>query len=111
VLPNYLRGHVKAAVLSLLSDGVLPDGTLGFFHPDSLTFGTSIAPSRIVALVQAVAGVENVRVDRLRRLGGGPNSILVKGLLPIGPLEIARLDNDPSDLENGVLTLTLRGGR
>jgi hypothetical protein len=52
-----------------------------------------------------------VRVDRLRRFGGGPRSVPVTGLLPIGPLEVARLDNDPNDPENGVLTLTLRGGR
>jgi predicted phage baseplate assembly protein len=57
VLPNYLRGHVQAALLAVLGAGVLPDGTLGFFHPDNLTFGVSIAPSRIVALVQSVTGV------------------------------------------------------
>ncbi|HEV3164673.1 MAG TPA: putative baseplate assembly protein [Isosphaeraceae bacterium] len=111
VLPNYQRGHVKADILDLLSDRVLPDGKLGFFHPDNLTFGDSIAPSRIVALVQGVTGVQNVRLDRLRRLRGGPKSSLVGGLLPIKPLEIARLDNDPNDPENGVLSLVLRGGR
>jgi predicted phage baseplate assembly protein len=111
VLPDYVRGHVKSAVLALLGDGVSADGTVGFFHPDRLTFGVAVAASKIVALVQGVPGVENVRVDRLRRLGGGPNSVLSRGLLPIGPLEVARLDGDANDPENGVLSLTLRGGR
>jgi len=31
--------------------------------------------------------------------------------LPLGPLEIARLDNNPSFPENGKLTLDMRGGR
>ena len=35
VLPHYLRGHVEAALLEALSNRVLPDGRLGFFHPDN----------------------------------------------------------------------------
>ena len=38
VLPHYLRGHVKAALLELFSNRILVDGK-GFFHPDKLTFG------------------------------------------------------------------------
>ena len=33
VLPNYLRGHIKAALLDLFSNRTLPDGRLGFFTP------------------------------------------------------------------------------
>jgi hypothetical protein len=32
-------------------------------------------------------------------------------VLSLGPLQIARLDNDPNFPENGILTLDLRGGR
>ena len=42
VLPNYLRGHIKAALLDLFSNRTLPDGRKGFFHPDNLTFGEGI---------------------------------------------------------------------
>ena len=35
---GYFRSEVKAAVAELLSDGVLPGGELGVFHPDNLTF-------------------------------------------------------------------------
>lgn len=111
VLPHYLRGHVKAAMLDVFSNRVLPDGRLGFFHPDRLTFGEGLYVSHIVAAAQAVQGVESVRVTKLNRLFEQPNSELENGILSLGPLEVARLDNDPSFPEHGILTLLLCGGR
>lgn len=111
VQPHHLKGHVEAALLEALSNRRLPDGRLGFFHPDLLTFGTGISLSRLITTVQTVAGVESVRVTRLQRWGEEANHELELGLLPIGPLEIARLDNDPSFPEHGTLTLELGGGR
>lgn len=108
---GYLRGQVKAELLRVLGHRRLPDGRLGFFHPDRLSFGEGIHLSRLVAVAQAVEGVESVRVERLERLHEGPNGEIGNGLLPLGPLEIARLDNDPGFPENGVLTLHLGGGR
>jgi hypothetical protein len=120
VLPHYLRGHVEAAVLDVFSDRVLPDGRLGFFHPDNLTFGEGIYVSRIVAAAQAVVGVQNVQVPRLERYEAAEHppgveatkdGLPLHGLLALGPFEIAQLDNDPSFPENGRLTLDMRGGR
>jgi hypothetical protein len=111
VLPHYLRGHVEAALLDALGNRALPDGRRGLFHPDNLTFGQGIALSRLVAAAQAVTGVERVEVTRLERLYEGPNGEIVAGFLPIGPLEIARLDNDPRFPGNGQLRLTMGGGR
>ena len=50
-------------------------------------------------------------MTRLERRYGGPAAALEAGVLPLGPLEIARLDNDAARPENGVLDFTLRGGR
>ena len=118
VLPNYLRGHVESALLGVLGNGVLPDGTLGFFNPDSLGFGEGIYVSKLVAVVQAVPGVRSVKVTELERLTftdfftPSPGSELPPdSVLTLGPLEIARLDNDPNFPENGVLLLDMRGGR
>lgn len=111
VLPGYLRGHVKATLLDVLSNRMLPDGRLGFFHPDNLTFGEGIYLSKLVAAAQAVPGVESVKINKLERLLEGPNDEIGAGVLPLGSLEIARLDNDPSFPENGLLTLKLGGGR
>ncbi len=111
VLPDYLRGHVEAALLEVFSNRVLPDGTLGFFQPDNLTFGEGIYISKIVAAAQAVTGVESVTVRKLQRLFEPPNHELENGILPLGPYEVARLDNDPSFPEHGKLVLKVRGGR
>ncbi len=111
VLPHYLRGHVEGALLNVFSNGVLPGGRLGFFHPDNLTFGEGIYLSRLVAAAQAVPGVESAQVTRFERFGEGPNGEIGNGLLTLGPLEIAQLDNDPSFPENGTLKLTMGGGR
>lgn len=111
VLPPYLRGHVEADLRAVLGTGVLPDGRRGFFHPDNLTFGQGIALSRLVAAAQAVTGVESVRVAKLQRLHHPPNHEIENAVLPLGPLEIARLDNDPRFPGSGRLRLDLRGGR
>jgi hypothetical protein len=111
VLPHYLRGHVEAALLDVFSNAVSPRGEKGFFHPDNLTFGEGIYASALVAAAQAVPGVQSVEVTRLERYFEGPNDEVQDGVLALGPLEIARLDNDPSVPENGRLILTMGGGR
>ncbi|MGH7456377.1 MAG: putative baseplate assembly protein, partial [bacterium] len=103
--------HVKAALLGELSDEILADGRKGFFHPDNLTFGQGIRLSRLVAIAQAVPGVERVSVSKLERLFDGPNQEIENAFLPLSAFEIARLDNDPSFPENGILELDVRGGR
>lgn len=111
VKPGYLRGHVEAALLEVFSAHERPDGAPGFFHPDALSFGRDISLSRLVAAAQAVAGVASVVVARLQRLFEGPNGEIEQGVLPIGPLEIPRLDNDPNFPEHGQIRFELRGGR
>jgi hypothetical protein len=111
VQEGFLRGHVKAALLAVFSNRRQPDGRPGFFHPDSLTFGDGIYLSKLVAAAQSVPGVESVTVLKLERLYEGPNDEIANGLLPLGPLEIARLDNDPGLPEYGRLILEMEGGR
>jgi hypothetical protein len=118
VAPHHLRAHVEADVLEILGTGVLRDGSMGFFHPDKLTFGQGIRVSPIVAAVQAVAGVTEVQVTRLARYvpgtprpGERASGVPASRVLRLGPFEIARLDADPNAPGNGRLTLILRGGR
>lgn len=119
VLPHYLRGHVKAALQDVFSNRVLPNGRRGFFHPDNLSFGDSIYLSRLIAAAQSVEGVESVRVTKLQRLGVTKLQLLLEeekkgieeGVLPLGPFEVAQLDNDPNFPEHGTLVLDVRGGR
>ncbi|MFY9570871.1 MAG: putative baseplate assembly protein, partial [Blastocatellia bacterium] len=95
----------------LFSNRLLADGRRGLFHPDNLSFGEGIYMSKLVAAAQAVTGVESVRVTRLQRLFETPNHEIEFGLLTLGPLEVARLDNDPNFPENGRLEINVRGGR
>jgi predicted phage baseplate assembly protein len=111
VLPSYLRGHVKAALLEVFSNRRLTDGRFGLFHADNLSFGDGIYLSTLVAAAQAVPGVESVKVAKLQRMYEPANGEIENGVLPLGPLEIARLDNDPSFPENGRLRLDVRGRR
>jgi hypothetical protein len=106
-----LRGHVKAALFELFSNRALASGRRGLFHPDNLTFGESIYLSKLVAAAQAVEGVESVQVMKLQRLFEAPNRELERGVLPLGPFEVAQLDNDPSYPEHGRLNIEMRGGR
>ncbi len=118
VLPNYLRGHVESAVLDALGNRALPDGRLGFFHPDNLSFGDDVFVSRLLATVQGIAGVQNAMVTELERFEVSELShaddgadLPTNSALLLGPFEIAQLDNDPNFPENGLLILDMRGGR
>jgi hypothetical protein len=99
--PGYFRGDVAHAVTVAL-------GRL--FDPVHLTFGQAVQLSRIYEAIEGVAGVESATVTVFRRHGAAPAGELERGSLPIGPWEIARLDNDASEMENGTLTITAGGG-
>lgn len=111
VEPDYFRAHVQAAVLDVLSSRVRPDGTLGLFHPDRFTFGTTVYLSAIVAATQDVPGVQSVTPLAFQRQRDDSTSALDTGVLTMGRLEVPRLDDDPSFPEHGVLELTMGGGK
>jgi hypothetical protein len=116
VLPQFLRGDVEGALLDVFGNRTLPNGQLGFFAPDNLTFGEGIYLSRLMASAQAVTGVQSVMVTKLQRLFSVPDgaidaTALNSGVLALNPSEVAQLDNDPSFPEHGRLKLTLGGGR
>jgi hypothetical protein len=108
---GYFRTDVQNAVRDALSARVLPDGSRGFFHPANFTFGDDVYLSRLYAAIERVTGVDSVAIRKLVRFGQPQRDELDRGVLEIGPWEIARLDNDPSFAEHGVLTVTARGGK
>ncbi|MFL6861895.1 MAG: putative baseplate assembly protein [Allosphingosinicella sp.] len=110
VHPAFVRGHVRAALERALGTRAWAGGR-GFFHPDSLSLGDPVRISRIEAAAHQIEGVASVIVTRLERRGEGPNGEVAAGVLNLRPLEVARLDNDPSLPENGTLTLIMRDGR
>lgn len=110
VQPWAQRGAVRAALLDRFGNRQLADGSLGFFHPNALTFGQSITISTLVAAAQSIAGVISSTVTMLRRQGLGA-TLPDDGRLEIAADEVAQLDNDPDFVERGILKLELEGGR
>jgi hypothetical protein len=108
---GHFRTDVAQAVRDALSARVLPDGSRGFFHPEQFTFGEPLYVSRLYAAVERVEGVESAAIRKLIRYGQTDAGELDRGVLRVGPWEIVRLDNDPSFVEHGVLTVTARGGK
>jgi hypothetical protein len=113
VPPDYFRSDVKAALLTVFSNRVLPDGRLGVFHPDNFTFGQPVYLSPLYAEAMAIEGVSYVQVTLLQRQNRpDPQGLaILAGKLEMERLEIARLDNDPSFPEHGVFRLTMEGGK
>ncbi|MFO1086041.1 MAG: putative baseplate assembly protein [Reyranellaceae bacterium] len=111
VKDEYFRADVVHAVEKVLSSNVLPDGSLGLFHPDNFSFGQPVYLSRVISAAQAVDGVESVRADAFRRLGDKTSISLHDGVIDIGSLEIAQLANSPNFPERGKLALVAGGGK
>ncbi|GIH06858.1 hypothetical protein Rhe02_49250 [Rhizocola hellebori] len=81
------------------------------FHADRLSFAQPVYLSPIYAATQAVPGVESVNIVTFRRQHDPAVSGLDTGVLTMGRLEIARLENNRNFPERGVLSLTVGGGR
>ncbi len=111
VCPDHFRADVAEDVALVLSNRVLADRTLGFFHPDQFTFGQTLYVSRLYAAVTSVEGVCSATVTKLQRQGAEPDGELERGSITPGRREILRLDNDPNFPENGSLLPIMRGGK
>ena len=112
VEPDYFRADVEAALTQVLGCGILPDGTKGVFYPDNFTFGQAVYLSPIYAAARKVAGVQSV-VSTVFQPQDAPSTwiYLSDGEIPLGPFQIARLENDPSLPDHGQLKLTMQGGK
>jgi len=107
---GFHRSDVALALRAVLSNSNGPDGRPGLFHPDGISFGQPIYLSSVLAAAHTVQGVESVDVRAFQRQREPQSSGIDSGVLRMGRLEIARLDNDPSFPERGVLSLTFGGG-
>ncbi len=116
--PGYFSGDVEQALLERLDSRIHADGSRGFFHPDHFTFGQPLYLSQLYAAVASVPGVQSAAITAFaRRYDPDPppqrpitRRNLENGLIAVGALEIVRLDNDPSQPENGILQVNVRGG-
>lgn len=108
--PGYFAADVERRLVDVFSARVLPGGQTGFFHPDNITFGASIFLSAVIARAMQVPGVASVMPVRFQRFGRTAQSEIDDGVLTMGRLEIARLDNDANAPENGRIEFDVQGG-
>lgn len=108
--PGFLAADVRQAILQLLGVGTLPSGANALFNPNNFTFGQPVYLSPILAAVQNTTGVASVTATTFQRQGQSATSGIASGIIPLQPLEIARLDNDPNYPEHGIATVNVCGG-
>jgi hypothetical protein len=114
-LPGTQQADVELALIQALSNGILPGGAKGFFHPDNFTFGDSVLVSQLYAAMLAVPGVKNAQIVTLSRLHAAQPALetaanLAQGFLSVGRDQIIRLDNDRNFPQNGTLSVQPSGG-
>ena len=99
-----------AKVQSALNPTVNPDGTIGFFAFEGLSFGESIHLSAVYAQLQSVPGVKDALITTFRRLDVDADPTTVRDSIFIRPTELGVILNDPSQPDKGSLTITGTGG-
>ncbi len=104
VKSGYFRAAVKQALLETFNS------QNGFFSPDKLSFGEPLYLSQVINTTMKVQGVQSVNVTRFQRWRRDSRDELTIGRIAIAPLEIVRLDNDPTAVERGRLVLEMEGG-
>lgn len=110
VAANHFARDVRTAVEQALVGP--PVGAAGaFFAPGRFGFGQAVHLSDLYAVVAAIEGVDAVSVTRFKRLGDRYPDSAAAGAIPVGALEVARCDNDPTDAAFGVLSVRTCGGK
>jgi len=114
--PDAFASTVRQTLRETFSAADMPGGRRGFFHPDNFAFGQPVYLSQLIAAAMAAPGVAQIDARpragaAFQRWGRPPRAELDDGLIPIGSLEIARLDNDSAVPQNGTISFIVTGGR
>jgi hypothetical protein len=109
--PSYFQADVQQSLMQVLGSGILPSGLPAAFAPGSFKLGQTVYLSPIYAAARTVAGVQSVTAHIFQPQGVATKIFLQRGEIPLGPFQVARMDNDPSRPANGQLTLVLKGGK
>ena len=112
VAPDYFQADVEKALTQVLGSGTLSSGKPAAFAPGNFKLGQTVYLSPIYAAARTVAGVQTVTAKVFQPQGAPRTKVyLENGEIPMGPFEVARMDNDPSLPANGQLTIVLQGGK
>ncbi|MFZ0746885.1 MAG: putative baseplate assembly protein [Terracidiphilus sp.] len=108
---DYFQRDVQQMLMQVLGSGTLPDGQPALFAGENFKLGQTVYLSPIYAAARAVAGVQTVTATVFEPQGQNTKVYLQQGFIPMGPFQVAHMDNDPSLPGNGRLRLTMQGGR
>jgi hypothetical protein len=103
---DYFQSEVRHAI-----ERTLGTGPGGFFEPGRLRFGEDLWASDIFQALMALDGVDNVCLNRFKRLGDRFPDEAAAGRIALEGLEVAICDNRPDDPARGWFNLALHGGR
>lgn len=109
--PSYFNLDVQAALQQALGSQMLPNGTKGYFYPGNFTFGQTVYLSPIYAAARSIPGVKAVTALKFQIQGIDTDQYLSSGEIPLGSVQVARLDNNPSYPDHGQLTFDMEGGK
>jgi hypothetical protein len=109
--PDYFQSDVEQSLLQVLGSGILPDGQPALFAPGFFKLGQTVYLSPIYAAARTVAGVQTVTATVFQPQGVDTEVYLQNGEIPLGPFQVARMDNDRSFPNHGQLTLVMQGGK
>lgn len=108
--PGHYARTVSEALHETLGSLRLAGGRTGYFYPGNFTFGQSVYLSQVVARAMTVPGIAHITVERFGRQDDSGFAELQAEEISLGPLEIARLDNDAQHPENGTIQFVFKGG-
>jgi len=103
---DYFQSEIRHAV-----DRALGTGPGGFFEPGRLRFGEDLWASDLYQALMVLDGVDNVCLNRFKRLGDRFPDQAASGRIILEGLEVAICDNDQAHPERGYFSLLLHGGR
>ncbi|MEF8734341.1 MAG: hypothetical protein V5B40_21245 [Candidatus Accumulibacter meliphilus] len=103
---NHFKSEVRLAIAQALGHG-----QQGFFAPGYHGFGEDLYSSDIIEVLMALDGVENVCLNRFKRVGSQFPDRVEAGFITLDGLEVALCDNSPVDPARGYYRLSLHGGR
>jgi hypothetical protein len=109
--PDYFPSNVEQSLLQALVTGGQANGEPALFAPGNFVLGQPVYLSPIYAAARAVAGVQTVTATVFQPQGVATKTYLHQGAIPMGPFQVARMDNDPSLPNHGQLTLAMVGGK
>ncbi len=122
--PDYWPADLENELRMEFSDAYTGDGRTGFFHPDCWTFGQPLYASQLIGRAMTVQGIERVLTLSMRRWYAGADSqsppLIVTpeeiqgeqvSKLEVKPEEVIQVSNDPSRMEQGLISFDIMGGR